>query len=135
MPEEPARYEGAKDAKSALEQFFPPIGTPDPASYLEWSGIRQMAIVLAIICIAVVGFLAAWVFTLPSIEEVHTLVEGGTISDPQTAAGLLDQLRDAHLKRFREMFQLLIMSALVPLFTLLAGYVFGKSSSNRSEQR
>lgn len=46
MPDKPAREEAAKDAKRALEQFFPPIDTPGPASYLEWSGNRQMTIVL-----------------------------------------------------------------------------------------
>ena len=120
--------DGAKEAKN-LKQYFPPIGRPDPASYLEWSGTWQMTIVLVIICVAVAGFSAVWAFTMPTIEDVRALAEGGSLDDPKVAAELLEQLRDGHLERFREMFQLLVMSALVPLFTLLAGYVFGKSSS------
>lgn len=125
--------ESPKDQKPIFEQFFPPIGTPDPASYLEWSGIRQMTIVLGIICLAVVGFLGAWALTVPTIEDVRALAGGAALDDAQVAAELLNELREGHLNRFREMFQLLVMSALVPLFTLLAGYVFGKSSRARGK--
>ncbi|HEX9731200.1 MAG TPA: hypothetical protein VGG06_04340 [Thermoanaerobaculia bacterium] len=114
---------------------FPPIRTPDPESYLEWSGVRQMTIVLVIICVAVVGFLAAWALTVPTIEDVRALAGGASPADPQAAAELLDGLREGHMSRFRDLFQLLVMSALVPLFTLLAGYVFGKSSSERRRKQ
>ncbi len=69
------------DPKKTLDQFFPPISTPDPSSYLEWSGVRQMTIVLAVICVAVVGFLAAWAWTLPDIADVQALSKAGSIDD------------------------------------------------------
>ena len=71
--------------KPAFVHSFPPIRTPGPASYLEWSGVRQMTIVLAIICVAVVGFLAAWALTLPTIADVRALPGGASLNDPQAA--------------------------------------------------
>ncbi|MCP4679394.1 MAG: hypothetical protein GY854_28675 [Deltaproteobacteria bacterium] len=52
------------------QQFFPQIDTPDPSSYLEWSGVRQMTIVLGVICIAaVIRYLSSHFSRVTSLEK------------------------------------------------------------------
>ena len=123
MPEIPTK-ETHEEARKIFDQF-PKIGPPRPASFLEWSGVTQMTAVLAVICAVAVGFLLSWAVTQPTLEEARALVGSG--QDPQATVQVLTQLREAHTKNHQEMFQAVVLSVLVPLFTLLAGYVFGRS--------
>ena len=46
---------------------------------------------------------------------------------PEGLVELLSRRQAAYDQSYRDTFQLLVMSALVPLFTLTAGYGFGRS--------
>ena len=124
MPQTPPK-ETEEQTRRIFDQSFPKIGRPRPASFLEWSGVTQMTAVLAVICAVAVGFLLSWAVTQPTLEEARALVGSG--QDPQATVQVLTQLREAHTKNHQEMFQAVVLSVLVPLFTLLAGYVFGRS--------
>ncbi len=48
---------------------------------------------------------------------------------PEEVVDLLAKRQSAYDESYRGTFQLLVLSGLVPLFTLMAGYVFGKSKA------
>ena len=102
---------------------FPKVDTP-PRTYLEWTGSWQMSSVLGVICFVTVGLVLSWGSTRPTIQEAQAFA--GANADPEASLRVLIQLRDEHFENYRDMFQLVVLSGLVPLFTLLAGYVFGK---------
>ena len=129
-----------------VEAYFPALSKADrsPAvsvfdrfpdlsarpSYLEWSGTRQMSGVLLIICLVAVGLLITWGYTRPTLQEAQAFT--GSNTKPEDALRVLIQLRDEHFENFRDMFQLIVLSGFVPLFTLLAGYVFGKRADKEA---
>ena len=112
-----------------LTKDLPP---PKPRTFLEWSGIRQMNILLLGICVMVGLFFLGWVFSRPGLDQAKDLVAsargtGGSAEVPvEEFAKVLENLKKDHYDSFRDMFQLVVVGALVPLFTLLAGYVFGR---------
>ncbi len=110
---------------------FPSLD-PKPASYLEWTGVRQMTLVLVLICLVVGGFVLAWSLTQPTLTQAQALATAGNVTDPQAVVKLLGELRAAHTTQYKEMFQVAVLSGLVPLFTLLAGYVFGRGKAARA---
>ena len=81
---------------------------------------------LAVLC------LIAWWFTRPSPEEAQLLL--GTDATPKEILEALRDLRRDHFDQLRELFQLVVLSGLVPLFTLLAGYAFGTREREKQEQ-
>ena len=109
---------------------FPPLG-PKPDSYLQWSGSRQMNVLLVVICAMAVLALAAWTFTRPDAVEAVALLgsrdEGAAVVNPTEVREVLRELQERHAAQFADLFQMVVMSVLMPLFTLLAGYVFGRS--------
>ncbi len=129
MPQTERPHESLTEIRSELPEFR----RPSPASYLEWSGNLLMVILLVVICLFTAAFLALWAWTQPSLSDVAALLKSNPSSaDPSSAQTVLEtwiQLRREHSERFREMFQLLVASGLIPLFTLLAGYVFGKGQA------
>ena len=91
-----------------------------------------MTLVLAVICAVAVGFLFSWAATQPTLEEVRAVM--GSDQDAQATLQVLTQLREAHAKNYRDMFQTVVLSGLVPLFTLLAGYIFGRGRAAVREE-
>ena len=95
----------------------------EPPSFPEWFGATMASRLLWIICALVVAFLLGWWFTRPSIEEVKGIT--GAAQKSEVILETLRQLREDHFEAVRNLFQLLVLSGLIPLFTLLAGYAFG----------
>jgi hypothetical protein len=106
---------------------FPEIKPPTAA---EAAGLWQMSIVLGVICLVTVGFWVSWMWTEPTLADARSLL--GTTDPAGTAVEVLLRLRSEHLNQYREMFQMVVLSGLVPLFTLLAGYMFGRGQAARS---
>src|SRR5439155_24503966 len=112
---------------------------PKPRSYLERTGSRYMGLVLIVICGFIFVFLMSWWCTRPSLHDAAKLVEmtraegQSKVVEPQALGELLAKMQQEHSSNYRDFFQLLVMSGLVPLFTLLAGYVFGKETGKREE--
>lgn len=129
MPDTPDK-ERSEQAEEILDRF-PEIGPPKPRSFLEWSGSRQMTAVLAVICVMAFGCLLSWTLTQPTLADAQALA--GSLPDGQTTIQAFTQLRDDHAKNYRDMFQSVVLSGLVPLFTLLAGYVFGRGRAGSGE--
>jgi len=77
-------------------------------------------------------FLIAWWFTRPSIAEVQKMLNDS--AEPKEVVELLRNLRRDHFDYFRDLFQLVVLSGLVPLFTLLVGYAFGSREREKGEQ-
>ncbi len=48
---------------------------------------------------------------------------------------LWTKLHEAHTQTCTSVFQTVVLTGLVPLFTLLAGYVFGKSHSGENQTK
>ena len=111
------------------------MSKPGPSSYLEWSGSLQMTILLIVICLFGASFLVAWITTRPDLADAVKLLAPATDAAttqrvaPERVIELLGELQQAHFEQFRNLFQVVVLSGLVPLFTLLAGYVFGKSKN------
>lgn len=126
--QQPKKMEIGPQTVNQVVAGFPPLD-PKPASYLEWKGVGQMTVVLVLICLIVGGFVVGWALTVPTLEEAQALAKAGNVTDPTVVVSLLGELQSTHTTQFKEMFQLLVMSGLVPLFTLLAGYVFGRGKA------
>ncbi len=96
---------------------------PRQPTFQELMGTRLASGVLVVICTLTVVFLFVWWFTRPSVEEIRTIL-GNDVNGKELLEALRN-LRTDHFNELRDLFQLLVVSSLVPLFTLLAGYSFG----------
>lgn len=126
---------------SEITGRLPPIKEPKPTSFLQWRGTKYMAMLLSVICFLALVFVLIWWQTRPTHEDVKAIVmattrpgggndAAGEPLTPDKAAELLSKLRADHFEQCRDMFQIVVLSGLVPLFTLMAGYVFGKGGGN-----
>jgi len=101
----------------------------EPPTYVQFIGGRMLGWLLAVICGLAAVFLGVWVMTRPSLAQVKALL--GPFADPKAVLEALQDLRRDHFDHFSSLFQLLVLSGLVPLFTLLAGYAFGTRERER----
>lgn len=92
---------------------------------------RLVGYLLGVVCAIVAGFLAIWWLTRPSLAEVQSIF--GPSAAPKEIIDTLRELRRDHLDQFRDLFQLVVLSGLVPLLTLLAGYAFGTREKEEQE--
>ena len=86
---------------------------------------------LSVICGLAIAYLLAWWFTQPTLAEAQQLVSKE--AQPKELLETLQALRRDHFDRFRDLFQLVVLSGLMPLFTLLAGHAFGTRQSGGDE--
>jgi hypothetical protein len=96
-------------------------------SWMEWFGARLAAGLLLCIVVLVGGFVLAWWSTQPSLAEVAQV-----LGDKPEAGKLLEtftQLRVAHSKWVLDFFQPVVVTTLVPLFTLLPGMPLAASNA------
>lgn len=133
MPDAP-HHDRPQERVDEIVERLPEFGVPKPATFLEATGARQMAALLAVICIVTGLFLVAWWTTRPGLKDVEALLKStaGTpapVIEADKLVETLGKLQRDHTEQFRSLFQLVVMSALLPLFTLLAGYVFGKTQA------
>lgn len=84
---------------------------------------------LSVICGLAVAFLVTWWRTRPSIVDVQALF--GSSGSAKEVLEALQALRSAHFGELRDLFQIVVLSGLVPLFTLLAGYAFGSRQRDK----
>jgi len=103
----------------------------EPPSFHEWFGARLASRLLWVICALVTVFLIAWWLTRPTLLEVQHIL--GASAGAKDVLETLLALRRDHFEQFRDLFQLVILSALVPLFTLMAGYAFGTRQREKQE--
>ena len=103
-----------------------------PPTYREVVVARLLGRLLYVICALAAVFLGLWTATRPSLAQVGDLL--GSSADPKAALDALHNLRRDHFDHFRSLFQLLVLSGLVPLFTLLAGYAFGTREKAQNAQ-
>lgn len=101
----------------------------EPPSFSEWFGARLASRLLWVICGLAVVFFGFWWLTRPTLAEVRPLAG----SDPKEVLETLRNLQRDHFDQFRDLFQLIVLSGLVPLFTLLVGYVFGARQREKQE--
>lgn len=88
--------------------------------------------VLWFVCALSVLFLFAWWFTRPTLAEVQKIL--GNSAEPKEVLETLRNLQRDHFDQFRDLFQIVVLSGLVPIFTLLAGYTFGSREWEKREQ-
>lgn len=106
-----------------------PFHSPPPPTWLEWFGAQLAFWVLLAIVILVGVFVAIWRGTLPSMNDIATATPN---KSPAELAEAYTRIRDSHNKWVTEFFQSVVVSTLVPIFTLLAGYAFGTKNSDRN---
>src|SRR5262245_59126373 len=92
-------------------------------------GARILNILMGVICSLVVAFLLAWLFTRPTLVHVKNTLGDG--ADTKVLLEAFRELQRDHFDYFRGLFQLLVLSGLIPLITLFAGYTFGSQTSER----
>ncbi|HPO13675.1 MAG TPA: hypothetical protein PLI09_09535 [Candidatus Hydrogenedentes bacterium] len=130
---------GEIDTIDDLVKEVPEVGIPKPQSFLEWSGVFQMAVLLGVICLAVFAFIFIWWHTLPTLQSTAQLLSSTTPQaqpqDPEKILQLWTKLQEAHTQTCTSVFQTVVLTGLIPLFTLLAGYVFGKSHAGGNQSK
>ncbi|MBC8236067.1 hypothetical protein H8E77_41505 [bacterium] len=113
-----------------IKEEVPPF-KPKPSTWTEWFGGRLASRLLLFICFLAFSFLIAWWFTRPSLPEVQQIL--GPNAKPNEVLETFRGLLRDHFDQFRDLFQIIVLSGLVPLFTMLAGYAFG-SKEKRERQ-
>jgi len=103
----------------------------EPPSWVQAFSGRLAGRLLAVICSLAVAFLVAWWLTQPTLAEAQQLAGKG--AQAKELLETLQALRRDHFDQFRDLFQLVVLSGLVPLFTLLAGHAFGTRQSGGNE--
>ena len=98
-------------------------------TWIEWFGARLAKMVLLFIGFLLLLFVLIWWSTLPSISEVGTAL--GPNPDPVKLAEAFNKIRESHTQWVTEFFQPVVVTTLLPIFTLLAGYAFGSQQTNR----
>ena len=120
---------GQRDrAVSGLAEPLGRVSGP-PQTYLEQWGVWLAGLVLSVICVLAVAFLVTWWWTRPALAEVQALF--GSSGPAKDILEALQALRTAHFAELRDLFQIVVLSGLVPLFTLLAGYAFGSRQRDK----
>lgn len=102
------------------DRLLPSFHTPP--SWIEWFGAQLAFWILVVIGVLVVLFVIIWWATLPSMQDISA---GLKPSDSTQLVTAYNQIRESHTKWVTDFFQAVVVSTLVPIFTLLAGYVFG----------
>jgi len=98
-------------------------------TFSQLFGARILSPLLWIVCGLVVAFLCAWLGTRPTLTQVQSM--HGTNPDSKAVVETLRELQRDHADQFRSLFQLLVLSGLIPLITLFAGYTFGVREETR----
>jgi len=75
------------------------------------------------------AFFGAWLATRPTLAQVREALGGS--AEPKMVLETLRELQRDHVDYVRSLFQLLVVSGLIPLVTLFAGYTFGSRESER----
>lgn len=112
-----------------LLEGMPPFR--EKPTFPEWFGARLASRLLLVIMLLAVTLVLAWWMTRPSLAEVQSIL--GTSANPKDVVETLRTLRRDHFENFGDLFQLIVLSGLVPLFTLLAGYAFGSRQRQRDD--
>lgn len=92
---------------------------------LQRSGLYLAWAILAIILVAVLVVGLDWIVGGPTIPDVPITNDEGAKATVEN----FKTLRDADLDRPRQLFTLVVTGGLVPLFTLLLGYIFGSQQA------
>jgi hypothetical protein len=109
--------------------------TLQPTTYLEGAGSSMLGWTLAAIVGVSALFIASWWWSLPGPSEVASYVKTFAPSNeptkltPEQIIDLVSRMRASHTELYKSMIQMVVLSVLLPIFTLVAGYVWG---SNRS---
>ena len=103
-----------------------------PTTFLESAGSRMMVWTLVVIVGLTATLLLFWATHRPDAAQLADELRAfpstrPTMLAPEEVIDLLAKRQAAYDESYRGMFQLLVLSGLVPLFTLMAGYVFGRS--------
>lgn len=96
----------------------PDIRVPPPRSYIEWAGVWQSWVVLGLITIFLAGLLVYLVLATPGLGEFGSPVTADSLAQWQKASDVVHQ-------RVTGLVDLVVFKILLPLLTLLLGYVFG----------
>lgn len=130
-PEQQA--ERGERQRELLQGIWGPLQLREPPSFPEWFGYLLASRLLWFILGLTVAFLIAWWWTRPTLDQVQNLL--GTSANPKDVLETLNSLQRDHFDQFSRIFQLAVLSVLVPLFTLLAGYAFGSRQREKGEER
>jgi hypothetical protein len=107
-------------------------GTKDKPTFTQLIGWKFGIILLWVILGFAVVTAAAWWLTQPTLEEIKSLLPTPATGDD--IRNLVRDLQNDHFQRYRDVFQLFVISTLVPLFTLVVGYAFGaRERQNNSD--
>jgi Tfp pilus assembly protein PilO len=105
-----------------LAQEFKPRWRDRP-TFKEYFGMLMAIATLVVVSILILAFFAVWASTRPTLADAVAQAE--VLQQP--AAQLLRELQVEHFEQYRDAFQLFVLSGIVPLFTLIAGYAFGSA--------
>ena len=118
------------------DQEIPPKSAREVTPPLVRVGLALSLVVFGLICVATIAiFIVAFGFT-KSVEPPGPLYyfDTASVDRYQRTVELYKQVGDVPLQRAKELFQLVVITALLPSFTAILGYIFGTrgggSSSN-----
>ena len=98
-------------------------------TFTQTFGARSLYILLGVICVLVVAFFGAWLATRPTLAQVREAL--GVSAEPKMVLETLRELQRDHVDYVRSLFQLLVVSGLIPLVTLLGSRHQGKAKARR----
>ncbi len=87
-------------------------------TFVQWAGYRLLWAILGLIALLFVGLLGYLAITLPSLSAFGSPVTAESLALHQRAS-------DVAFQRVTTLLDQVVIKTLVPLLTLLLGYVFG----------
>jgi hypothetical protein len=123
----------ADTARESVQLSRVTRGFPDARerpTFVQLYGVRFLGLLIWVICGLIAAFFATWCLTRPTFTSVQGMF--GDAVEPKVVVDTLRELRRDHVDHYRDIFQLLVLSGLVPLVTLFAGYTFGRQESERN---
>lgn len=127
-PESPSRQDSATiSVRQLADRRFPEL--PKPTNYPQLLGAKMAKTILAVIIAVSVLIWSRWALTVPTIADAKSILPSNAPSDE--VMKILKTLQSEHFATFRSIFDLLILSCFMSLFTLVAGYAFGARDAEK----
>jgi hypothetical protein len=123
-----------------LEELYRELGGKqqvrvDKLTGTQWAGFR-LAIGVGVIILAVIIFVGIdWIANAPNLT--YPDLDSVNAEDIETLSKAIEQyktINDLAIERVKTLFDSIVVNALLPIFTLILGYVFGTQRVERQPE-
>lgn len=114
------------------------VQSPQPDTWLQKTGVILASIALASICLISILFFFYGMISEPSLGDVQEFLGKMNTKDENISKeDILDtwkELKATHSQGVRDLYTDLVPKVLLPIFTLIIGYIFGERQSKRANE-